>query len=85
MEFPESTTEPLGELHRPQQKRARTGYAMWQQPPFEWFVMAPDGVFRIHEKTLIVKKDVGKHQPHDAKQEILCAYMWKWPYSSRQG
>jgi hypothetical protein len=84
MEFPEAATEPLRELHRAQQKRARPCYAMRQKPPFERLIVVPDRVSRIHQETLIVTKDINEHQSEDAKQQVLWAYPWKRSYSSRQ-
>jgi hypothetical protein len=40
---------------------------MRQQQPLEQLVVAPDRISPVHQKTLIVKKDVDEHQSEDAK------------------
>jgi len=71
MEPPETMAKPVGELHRAQQQSARTGNSMGQQPPLKGCVVLPYRILRLHQKTLIVKDNVGQHQAYGGKQQIF--------------
>src|SRR5271157_6540162 len=71
MELPKTMAKSVGKLHRAQQQSARTGDSMWQQPPLKGFVVLPHGILRMHEKTLIVRDNVGQHQAYGSKQQIF--------------
>src|SRR5271157_2174593 len=73
MKMPKTIAKSVGELHRAQQQSARAGDSMWQQPPLKGFVVLPQRILRMHQKTLIVRDDVGQHQGDEAEQKILWA------------
>jgi len=69
MELPKTIAKSVGELHRAQQQSARAGDSMWQQPPLKGFVVLPQRILRMHQKTLNVRDNVGQHQADEAKHE----------------
>src|SRR5271157_4179057 len=79
MELPKTIAKSVGELHRALQQSARTGDSMWQQPPLKGFVVLPQRILRMHQKTLIVRDNVGQHHGDEAKQKIL----WAQPGGAR--
>src|SRR5271166_973844 len=79
MKLPETLTKAIGELHRAQQQSARAGDSMWRQPPLKGFIVLPQRILRMHQKTLIVRDNVGQHQGDEANQKIL----WAQPGGAR--
>jgi hypothetical protein len=73
MEPPKAIAKSIGKLHRAEQQSARAGDSMGQQPPLKGFVVLPQWILRMHEKTLIVIQDIGEHQSENAPEEALWA------------